>query len=310
MINSSVPILQIKTSGFNLLEIKTINILIKNQEWNITKENKDLEIDGDIISVYLTQNESSNLNAVGTFVSIEAINLEDVDISKQVKIVWIKKASKSTYPNDGDYVNIDVFNQKMLDIDNEISDLENGLTIGNSRVYLDYKDGKYGVNTDPERGADTFSPFKTDQTSGITSPITIPFQFNGQHGFHKNGRNLDVRSYLPDQIQTMVKKIIIREMTVKVGNLTSGKSSVKFYFRIYGKNEINTPELCIYNNSYATVVNQTYEATYKVNDYEINTQEYEYITSFGAYATYWGTIGQFTQFSFTGTMEVHFEIGE
>lgn len=27
---------------------------------------------------------------------------------------------------------------------------------------MDYHDGKYGVNTDPERGADTFIPFKSD----------------------------------------------------------------------------------------------------------------------------------------------------
>lgn len=28
-----------------------------------------------------------------------------------------------------------------------------------TKFYFDYQDGQYGYNTDPERGADTFSPF-------------------------------------------------------------------------------------------------------------------------------------------------------
>lgn len=33
------------------------------------------------------------------------------------------------------------------------------LTANGSQLCMDYHDGKYGVNTDPERGADTFIPF-------------------------------------------------------------------------------------------------------------------------------------------------------
>ena len=40
-----------------------------------------------------------------------------------------------------------------------ISTLENELTANGKRIYLDYKDGKYGYNTSAGRGADTFSPF-------------------------------------------------------------------------------------------------------------------------------------------------------
>ena len=42
-----------------------------------------------------------------------------------------------------------------------LSELENELTANGNRIYLDYKDGKYGYNTSPLRGADTFSPFST-----------------------------------------------------------------------------------------------------------------------------------------------------
>ena len=43
----------------------------------------------------------------------------------------------------------------------ELATLENELTANGKRIYLDYKDGKYGYNTDALRGADTFSPFKS-----------------------------------------------------------------------------------------------------------------------------------------------------
>ena len=48
--------------------------------------------------------------------------------------------------------------------------LENELTANGKRIYLDYKDGKYGYNTDAQRGADTFSPFKS---GGDDSELTV-----------------------------------------------------------------------------------------------------------------------------------------
>lgn len=45
------------------------------------------------------------------------------------------------------------------ELDSETTTLENQLTANNTPIYLDYHDGKYGYNTDPNRGADTFNPF-------------------------------------------------------------------------------------------------------------------------------------------------------
>jgi hypothetical protein len=42
-----------------------------------------------------------------------------------------------------------------------LTDLENELTANGKRIYLDYKDGKYGYNTSELRGADTFNPFSS-----------------------------------------------------------------------------------------------------------------------------------------------------
>lgn len=40
--------------------------------------------------------------------------------------------------------------------------INSSLTANGSQLYMDYHDGKYGVNTDPQRGADTFIPFQND----------------------------------------------------------------------------------------------------------------------------------------------------
>lgn len=161
MINLSIPILQIKTTGFNLLNIKTMSISIIYADQIINKENKDIEISDDVIIVFLKQDESDNLKEVGSRISISAINKNNENISNQIRIIWVKKGVRSSSIPGGSFVSEEVFNQTISNINFNIEDLENGLSIGGNRVYLDYQDGKYGINTNPERGADTFSPFKS-----------------------------------------------------------------------------------------------------------------------------------------------------
>lgn len=43
-----------------------------------------------------------------------------------------------------------------------IDDVNSSLTVNDTSFIFDYKDGKYGYNTDPKRGADTFHPFKIE----------------------------------------------------------------------------------------------------------------------------------------------------
>ncbi len=52
-----------------------------------------------------------------------------------------------------------------------LSVLEDEFTANGQRIYLDYKDGQYGYNTDALRGADTFSPFKSGGSSA-NNPYT------------------------------------------------------------------------------------------------------------------------------------------
>lgn len=48
------------------------------------------------------------------------------------------------------------------------------LTANSNQFYFDYQDGKYGYNTDPNRGADTFNPFSSGFNTSHTE-IT-PYQ--------------------------------------------------------------------------------------------------------------------------------------
>ena len=50
----------------------------------------------------------------------------------------------------------------------EVNRINNDLTANSNHFYFDYKDGKYGYNTDPNRGADTFAPFKNGLMPNIS----------------------------------------------------------------------------------------------------------------------------------------------
>lgn len=47
--------------------------------------------------------------------------------------------------------------------------MNNQLTANGNKFYFDYQDGKYGYNTDPQRGADTFLPFS--DMSGVYNAL-------------------------------------------------------------------------------------------------------------------------------------------
>lgn len=60
------------------------------------------------------------------------------------------------------------------DITKDITEIQNELTANNTKLYFDYKDGKYGYNTDPKRGADTFNPFKSgDEYTKLTTVLSV-----------------------------------------------------------------------------------------------------------------------------------------
>ena len=67
--------------------------------------------------------------------------------------------SEGTVSQAGDAFSAANMNNLEQRIKNEFDTLNSSLTANGAQLYMDYHDGKYGVNTDPKRGADTFIPF-------------------------------------------------------------------------------------------------------------------------------------------------------
>lgn len=62
---------------------------------------------------------------------------------------------------------IDELDERIVKVEPTVKRIDNQLTANSKPIYLDYHDGKYGYNTDPERGADTFNPFNNGGNRSI-----------------------------------------------------------------------------------------------------------------------------------------------
>lgn len=82
----------------------------------------------------------------------------------------------------------DVVNNSM----SRFRDVIQSLTANNTRIYMDYHDGKYGYNTSASRGADTFHPF-TDMTD-IYNAV--------------KAKGVTPASYSPEDIVTAINAIV------------------------------------------------------------------------------------------------------
>ena len=76
------------------------------------------------------------------------------------ELVTVARA-EGTVSQEGDAFSAENMNDLETRIGNEFGKINNSLTANNSQFYFDYQDGKYGYNTDPNRGADTFHPFSS-----------------------------------------------------------------------------------------------------------------------------------------------------
>lgn len=70
--------------------------------------------------------------------------------------------SEGTVSQAGDAFSAANMNNLEQRIKKEFDTVNSSLTANGSQLCMDYHDGKYGVNTDPQRGADTFIPFHSN----------------------------------------------------------------------------------------------------------------------------------------------------
>lgn len=68
--------------------------------------------------------------------------------------------SEGTVNQAGDAFSAANMNNLEQRIKTEFDSVNSSFVANGSQLCMDYHDGRYGVNTDPERGADTFIPFR------------------------------------------------------------------------------------------------------------------------------------------------------
>lgn len=95
MLNTAIPILQMKISGILLSSIKNMIITIRSVNSSIVKGNADIEVDNDLVSVFLTNEEADKISGGNYNISIIAENISGEDVSELVKVMWTKRGSMS-----------------------------------------------------------------------------------------------------------------------------------------------------------------------------------------------------------------------
>ena len=118
------------------------------------------------------------------------------------------------------------------------------LTANGNKFYFDYKDGKYGYNTDPNRGADTFSPFSSGtgtnlKIRGGTSSTVNPTNATGSHRYYNESGmfkylvitdynsvkptvKLDSVAYSYKAVNELIPISSVNEIMISQGKNTSG----------------------------------------------------------------------------------------
>lgn len=100
MLKTTIPTLEIKTSGADLSLAETMYVTIKKENFQTVKSNDDIEVDNDVVSVSLSQDESSAISgADGISVSIMAVGYDSSVYS--IKITWAKRGSRTSYDGSG-----------------------------------------------------------------------------------------------------------------------------------------------------------------------------------------------------------------
>lgn len=62
-----------------------------------------------------------------------------------------------------------------------LKEVNSSLKANNNQIYMDYHDGKYGINTSSSRGADTFIPFRSD--CDMKAIVTFTSNANNPAGY-------------------------------------------------------------------------------------------------------------------------------
>ena len=100
-LQSTIPIIEVKTSGANLALVETMYVTIKQGEFVTVKSNNDIEVDNDLILVTLSSDEALQINgSVAVNVSVTGVSADGNVFP--IKTVWAKRGSRTAHSGSGE----------------------------------------------------------------------------------------------------------------------------------------------------------------------------------------------------------------
>lgn len=91
-----------------------------------------------------------------------------------------------------------------------LSELKDELTANGNRIYMDYQNGKYGYNTSPTRGADTFSPFNyvdVGTIQYIDAQLFTGYNDYGWEDTEGNGKTMVDKTYTIENDGVLISQV-------------------------------------------------------------------------------------------------------
>lgn len=136
--------------------------------------NERLQYGGDVSLIedvsYATSNNTFSANgSLNIFTQkLSVIDNKDSALAATEQHVPVGCLAFQSVIGNADYSGVgNTISDSLITLNNNITNVTtsiNGqLTANNNAIYMDYHDGKYGVNTSSTRGADTFIPFKQSE---------------------------------------------------------------------------------------------------------------------------------------------------
>lgn len=121
-----------------------------------------------------------------------------------------------------DYSNVgNTVSDSLVTLKNNITSVNGQLTANENAIYMDYHDGKYGINTSAERGADTFIPFKSvDSLDSL--PLLVSDVSNGTYDVKDaiTAAGVDYTTLTADNFVYQMKSVAIWAKVINGSNQT------------------------------------------------------------------------------------------
>lgn len=289
MLKTTIPTLEIKSSGIDLTSIQTIFISIKQRDFETTKSNEDIEVDDSVISVSLKKTEYEKFKNGDISISINAYGYDGN--SYKIKTEWAKFGSRTSYEGgSGGGTEYEILpTVESVEANTESGKLVDALAI--KEVFTSVSNGKSliasaitdkGIQTD---ATDTFETMANNigsiqgGGSGEDCPITSPylFELNSKIPLCNTGTGSIIFT-LPI---TKLKRFVVKRLYLKGTKASTSNSSGNIGFYVSGRKTGSTSVSDVKNlgSGYLSTSQTSYVIVNIVEDTEVDLTGFEEITS-------------------------------